>query len=106
MITAVVQFKLPKQTSLEEATSIFQSTAPRYRGMSGLARKYYLFDAQTGKGGGCYLFESRAAAEAIFNDEWRALIKDKYGGEPEIQYFDTPVVVDNVVGEIVGGTEA
>ena len=106
MITAVVQFKLPKQTSLEEATAIFQSTAPRYRGMSGLARKYYLFDAQTGKGGGCYLFESRAAAEQIFNDEWRALIKDKYGAEPEIQYFETPVVVDNVVGEIVGGSKA
>ena len=106
MITAVVQFKLPKQTSLKEATAIFQSTAPRYRGMSGLARKYYLFDSQTGKAGGCYLFESRAAAEQIFNDEWRALIKDKYGAEPEIQYFETPVVVDNVVGEIVGGSKA
>ena len=106
MITAFVQFKLPKQTSLKEATTIFQSTAPRYRGMSGLARKYYLFDAETGKGGGCYLFESRAAAEQIFNDEWRALINDKYGAEPEIQYFDTPVVVDNVIGEIVGGTKA
>ncbi len=106
MITAIVQFKLPDNTSLEDATAIFQSTAPRYRGVSGLARKYYLFDAQTSKGGGCYLFEDRAAAEEIFNDEWRALIKDKYGAEPEIQYFDTPVVVDNVVGEIVGGAEA
>lgn len=106
MITAIVQFKLPEHTSLEEATTIFQSTAPRYRGMSGLARKYYLFDAQTGKGGGCYLIENRATAEAIFNDEWRALIQDKYGAEPEIQYFDTPVVVDNVVGEIIGGTNA
>ncbi len=28
--------------------------------------------------------------EEIFNDEWRALIKDKYGAEPEIQYFKNP----------------
>jgi len=106
MITAVVQFKLPKPTSLKEATAIFQNTAPRYRGMAGLARKYYLFDAESNKGGGCYLFESRAAAERIFNEEWRALIKDKYGAEPEVQYFETPVVVDNLAGEIVGESQA
>ena len=103
MITAVVQFNLTEGTSLDDATAIFQSTAPRYRGMAGLVRKYYLFDPETGTGGGCYLFDSRAAAEAIFNDAWRALIKDKYGAEPCIQYFETPVVVDNVSDEIVGG---
>ena len=103
MITAVVQFKLTEGTSLDDATAIFQSTAPRYLGMAGLVRKYYLFDPESGKGGGCYLFESRAAAEAIFNDAWRALIKDKYGAEPGIHYFETPVVVDNVSNEIVGG---
>ena len=106
MITAVVQFKLTEGTSLADATAIFQSTAPRYLGMAGLVRKYYLFDPESGKGGGCYLFENRAAAEAIFNDAWRALIKDKYGAEPDIQYFETPVVVDNVSDEIVGGAAA
>ena len=103
MITAVVQFKLTDGTSLEDATAIFQSTAPRYLGMTGLMRKYYLFNPETGTGGGCYLFETRAAAEAVFNDAWRALIKDKYGAEPGIHYFETPVVVDNVSNEIVGG---
>ena len=106
MITAVVQFKLTDGTSLEDATAIFQNTAPRYRGMTGLMRKYYLFDPETGTGGGCYLFETRAAAEAVFNDAWRALIKDKYGAEPGIHYFETPVVVDNVSNEIVGGAKA
>ena len=103
MITAVVQFNLPDGTTLQDATAIFQSTAPRYRDVSGLARKYYLFDPQSGRAGGCYLFESRAAADATFNDDWRALIKSKYGALPEIHFFETPVVVDNVAGEIVGG---
>lgn len=103
MITAVVQFKLTDGTSLEDATAIFQGTAPRYRGMSGLMRKYYLFDPETGIGGGCYLFEDRAAAEAVFDEDWRALIKDKYGAEPRIHYFETPVVVDNISDHIVGG---
>lgn len=106
MITAVVRFKLTEGTSLDDATEIFRSTAPRYRGMTGLVRKYYLFDPETGTGGGCYLFESRAAAETVFNDAWRALIKEKYGAEPDIDYFETPVVVDNVSDEIVGASVA
>ncbi len=104
MITAVVQFKLTAGTSLEDATAIFKSTAPRYLGMAGLIRKNYLFDPETGVGGGCYLFESQAAAEAIFNDDWRALIKEKYGAEPNVHFFETPVVVDNLRNEIVGGS--
>ena len=89
MITAVVQFKLTEGTSLDDATAIMQGTAPRYRGMPGLVRKYYLF-------------ETRDAAEAVFDDAWRALIKEKYGAEPSIDYFETPVVVDNVSDEIIG----
>ncbi len=72
MITAVVQFELTAGTSLEDAAEIFKSTAPRYLGMAGLIRKNYLFDPETGIGGGCYLFESRAAADAIFNHEWQS----------------------------------
>ena len=101
MITAVVQFTLTPGTTLADATAIFQSTAPRYLGLAGLIRKNYLFDPTSGVGGGCYLFTSRAAAEAIFDDKWRALISEKYGAEPDVRYFETPVVVDNVVNEIV-----
>lgn len=103
MITAVVQFKLPESTSLADAQEKFQSTAPRYLGLAGLARKYYLFDEESKTGGGCYLFESRADAEATFNDEWRARIKEKYGADPEIRFFQSPVIVDNIQGEIIGG---
>ena len=42
MITAIVQFSLPKPSSLEEATRAFESTAPKYQGLRGLVRKYYL----------------------------------------------------------------
>ena len=35
MITAIVQFSLPKPISLEEATRAFESTAPKYQGLRG-----------------------------------------------------------------------
>lgn len=40
MISAIVQFKLPDSPSLEQVKPLFESTAPRYRGMAGLIRKY------------------------------------------------------------------
>ena len=38
MITAIVQFSLPKPISLEEAARAFKSTAPKYQGLRGLVR--------------------------------------------------------------------
>jgi hypothetical protein len=37
MITAIVQFSLPKPLSLEEAARAFDSTAPKYQGVQGLS---------------------------------------------------------------------
>ena len=52
MITAIVQFSLPKPISLEEATRAFESTAPKYQGLRGLVRKYYLRSEDGRQAGG------------------------------------------------------
>ncbi len=43
VITAIVQFNLPEGITHDEATKRFQGTAPKYQGVPGLVRKYYLF---------------------------------------------------------------
>ena len=98
MITAVVQFSLPKPVSLEEAARTFETTAPKYQNLPGLVRKYYLRSEDGTRAGGVYLWESRAAAEAVYTGEWKARVKSVYGSEPEIAFFDTPVIVDNQAG--------
>jgi len=98
MITAVVQFSLPKPMSLEEAARTFESSAPKYKNLPGLVRKYYLRSEDGTRAGGVYLWESRAAAEAVYNGEWKARVKGLYGSEPQIAWFDTPVIVDNQAG--------
>lgn len=98
MITAVVQFALPKPISVEEAARTFESTAPRYKNLPGLVRKYYLRSEDGRKAGGVYLWESRAAAEAVYTEEWKARVRQIYGSTPKIQWFDTPVIVDNAAG--------
>ncbi len=105
MITAVVNFPLAEGTTLDKARELFSGTAPRYQSIEGLVRKYYLFNPETGVGGGCYLFEDRASAEATFSPEWRAFIADRYGADPDVRFFETPVVVDNNIGDIAIAAE-
>ena len=99
-ITTVVQFRLPQPISLEEATRHFESSAPKYRNLPGLIRKYYLRAEDGRTAGGVYLWESRAAAEAVYSPEWRDYVAKAFGSAPEITWFDTPVIVDNATGAI------
>ena len=101
MITVIVRFSAPEGATLDTVAEAFQSTAPRYQGLPGLIRKYYLFDAEAGTGGGVYLWESRQQAEAFYNAEWRNRLAEKYGSPPEISFFDTPVIVDNARDEVI-----
>ena len=101
MMTAVVQFKLPASMSREQAKEVFMSTAPKYQAASGLIRKYYLLSEDGGTAGGVYLWRSRQDAESLYTEEWKNFVKEKYGAEPTIVYFQTPVVVDNLTKEII-----
>lgn len=95
MITVIVNFPTQDGATIESMADAFNSTAPHYEGLPGLIRKYYLFDPKTAIGGGVYLWESRAQAEAFYDDEWRKRIVEKYGSAPELRYFESPVIVDN-----------
>ena len=101
MITVIVQFRLPKPVTRSKALELFLASAPKYRQVEGLVRKYYLLSEDGTVSGGVYLFRSRRDAERLYTDEWKKYIVGKYGGEPAITYFESPVIVDNTVGEII-----
>ena len=101
MITTFTTFALPKPITREEARRIFLSTAPTYRGVQGLFRKYYVLSQDGATVGGVYLWNSRAEAEAMYTESWRAFVREKYGTDPTVTYFESPVVVDNVAQQIL-----
>ena len=101
MITSIVQFKLQQPISREKAREIFSDTAPKYREVQGLIRKYYILSQDGRTAGGVYLWNSKEDAEHLYTDEWKKFIFDKYGALPSVTYFESPVVVDNALGEIV-----
>ncbi|MBI5503677.1 MAG: YdhR family protein [Deltaproteobacteria bacterium] len=101
MITALVQFKLPQPVTREQAREIFLGTAPKYRTTPGLLRKYYILSGDGATAGGVYLWNSREDADRLYTQEWKKFVREKYGVDPSLTYFDSPVVVDNVSQEIV-----
>lgn len=96
MMVSIVTFRLPKRWTVEEAAAVFQSTAPKYLGKAGLLRKHYYVTEAGDKAGGIYLWKSKADAEACYTPEWKAMVTEKYGAPPDIQYANVPVSVDNL----------
>ena len=101
MITTITTFQLPKTITLEEARTIFLSTAPKYQDVAGLIRKVYIYSEDDNTVGGIYHWNSRADAEAMYTESWKAFVREKYGTDPSVTYLESPVVVDNVTHEII-----
>ena len=100
MIIAVVQLDLPSDVDRQKASETFERIAPFYQSMDGLIQKYFCFSDE-GKGAGIYLWETREAAEKIYyGGAWRDRIIELYGVEPEIQFYEMLLTVDNAAGEI------
>lgn len=106
MFTTVVQFRLPAAITKDEAARRFQSSAPKYRDLPGLIRKHYIVSEDGRIAGGVYHWRSRTDAERVYSGEWRERVEQLYGAKPDILWFDSPVMVDNVSGEIVAGAKA
>ena len=101
MIIVFTSFTLPKPITREEARSIFLSTAPTYRGIPGLFRKHYVLSPDGVTVGGVYLWNSRPEAEAMYTASWHSFVREKYGTDPAVTYFECPVVVDNVAQQVL-----
>lgn len=100
MIIAIVNFKLPQPMTVAAATAAFYQTAPKYLGKPGLVRKHYFVTESGDRAGGIYLWKTKAAAEACYDADWRAMVTAKYGHPPEVVYVENPLIVDNVAGRI------
>lgn len=100
MITALVQFPIPDGMPVEEMRQIIRDIAPEHQQPQGLVRKYYLLHEGERTTGGFYLWQTRDDAELFFRG-LRSMIEERWDVTPTITYFETPIIIDNVAGEIV-----
>ena len=99
MIIALVEIPLegPKRPEAAVIEQSLESTKI-FHDVPGLRRKYYL-NSERG-GGGVYEFATREEALAWFNDGWADWMEGRFGVRPTLTLFDSPVVLDNEMGEV------
>ena len=106
MITEIIVFDLPDGMTHEEVLANYRRSAPNWRSNPDLIRKNYLYDAESRKAGGVYLWRDMAAARRARNDAWLERVRRTYGSEPVVQYFATPIIVDNALGRTIEEADA
>lgn len=101
MTTSITRFQLPPGIPTDAVKNGFLEVAPKFKQPAGLLRKYFLISEDGKTGGGVYLWRSMEEARTFSEGILRKMIRDKFQVEASIEYYDAPVVVDNVRSEII-----
>lgn len=99
MITAIVRYKLPPSIDRNDCLAHFAKIAPGFREAKGLISKHFIW-SESGIAGGVYQWTTLEAANAFYSGPWLKGIVERYGMEPEIEYFTVFAVTDNTTGKV------
>ena len=99
MITAIVRYKLPASIDHDACLAHFTKIAPGFREAKGLLSKHFIW-SERGIAGGVYQWQTLEDAKAFYSGPWRKGIVERYGMEPEIEFFDVFAVTDNAAGTV------
>jgi hypothetical protein len=99
MIIVIVRFKISPDVTESALKQKFIESSEIYRTAPGLIRKNYLSDLKNNIAGGVYCFDTIENARNWFDDNRIEWLTQKYS-KPEINFYDNPVVVDNISNEI------
>ena len=92
---------LPEGMTREEATAKYRLSVPTWQANSELIHKAFLFDEATRRGGGVYLWRNIEAAKKAHGPTFQERIRSIFAADPEFQYFDTPIVIDNAANRVI-----
>lgn len=91
-VGTLVSLPIPAGVGRERLVAEFQAALPTYRQVPGLLLKAFTL-SDDGRFGGLYLWQDTASAERWFNAGWQQRARERYGAEPRIEWFDTPVLL-------------
>jgi hypothetical protein len=96
MIISITRFSLPRGINLHELRAGFCAAAPLFEDVPGLVRKHFLIAEDGRTAGGVYVWEDRDAASAFLTGVVAPLVFEKFGVEPTIEFFESPLAVESV----------
>jgi len=101
MITEIVLFRLPEGMTRNDAIAKYRLTVPVWQANPDLIRKTFLYDETSRRGGAVYQWTNTGAAKLAHGPEFLKRIRATYGCEPEFQYFETPILIDNTTRQVI-----
>jgi hypothetical protein len=98
MIIAITRFAVPTAIDASQMRAGFTQAAPAFRNVPGLIRKQFLLSPDGRTAGGVYLWEEEEAARTFMQQRVAPMIREKFQVEPTIEFYDSPLLVEN--GEV------
>jgi hypothetical protein len=98
MITAIVLYDMPKSITREQCLAHYRKIAPGFLEAPGFVRKQFIYGIDGKVAGGVYMWKTLEAAKTFYSGAWLDGIKERYGNEPRITYFETFAVADQKDG--------
>ena len=95
MITVVTRFQLPVGVTADQIRAAFEEAAPKFRNVPGLIRKQFMNSKDCRTAGGVYLWNDEKAAREFMNERVAPMIREKYSVDPAIEFYESPVIVEN-----------
>jgi hypothetical protein len=95
MITVITRFAVPSSMDASQMRTAFAQVAPAFRNVPGLTRKQFLLSADGRTAGGVYLWDEEEAARRFMQQRVAPMIREKFRVEPTIEFYHTPVLVEN-----------
>ena len=99
MITATVRYKLPPHIDHAACREHFHKIASGFREAKGLISKHFIW-SESGWAGGVYQWERLEDAKAFYTGPWLDGIVQRYGMQPQIEFYEVFAVTDNASGEV------
>lgn len=98
MITALVLYDLPDSIEREACREHFVKIAPGFLEAPGFLRKQFIQEVDSQVAGGVYFWRTLEEAKRFYSGPWADGIRQRYGSEPRITYFETHAIADASTG--------
>ena len=99
MITAIVRYKLPPHIDATACRAHYHTIAPDFRPVKGLISKHFIW-SESGWAGGVYQWDRLEDAKAFYSGPWLDGIVQRYGMQPQIDFYEAFAVTDNARGTV------
>ena len=100
MIAVIFKFKLPSGIKRDEVISKFEHNLSRWTDNPDLLRKSFIVNIDKLIAGVIYVWKEKINSDIWLGAEFKKMVRDNFGAEPILECFETPIVVDNLAGNI------